>query len=428
VTREPLPLFAGYGVELEYMIVDRETLAVLPVADRILRTPRGRVTDELEAGPLSWSNELALHVIELKTNGPAPALAGLAGTFAEHAARIGRLLEPLGGRLMPTAMHPLMDPERETRLWPHGYRAVYEAYDRIFGCGGHGWSNLQCIHLNLPFAGDEEFGRLHAAVRLLLPILPALSASSPVVEGKVTGTLDSRLEVYRMNQQRIPSITGRVIPEPVFTRRAYRERILSPVYRDLAPHDPDGILRHEWVNSRGAIARFDRGTIEIRLPDMQECPAADLAVVALMVSAVRALVDEVHAPLSAQQEWEVGPLERILLATIRDGERARIQDRGYLELFGLRGEEADAGVLWRHLAESLAGHGPPMDPPVRSAADAILAEGPLARRILRALGRSPSPKRIREVYRRLCGCLEEGTVFRPRPPRPVRKESARRTG
>jgi len=412
------------------MIVDRGSLAVLPVADRILRTSKGAVTEELEAGPLCWSNELALHVVELKTNGPVSSLSGLDGIFAEHVGRIDRLLEPLGGRLMPTGMHPLMDPRRETRLWPHGYRAVYEAYDRIFGCGGHGWSNLQCIHLNLPFSGDGEFERLHAAVRLLLPVLPALSASSPILEGKVTGMLDSRLDVYRTNQRRIPSITGRVIPEPVFTRRAYRERILLPAYRDLAPYDPDGTLRHEWVNSRGAIARFDRGTIEIRLPDMQECPAADLAVVHLVVAALRGLVDEAHAPLSAQREWEVEPLERILLATIREGERARIGNRHYLELFGLDADDSTAGDLWRHLAGSPARGGLRMGEPVRAAAETILSEGPLARRILRALGRSPSPDRIRKVYRELCDCLAGGRSFRPRPrrSRSVRRKKVRPPG
>jgi carboxylate-amine ligase len=414
VTRaRPLGLFQGYGIELEYMIVDRKSLAVLPVADRVLRTREGAVVDELEAGPLCWSNELALHVIELKTNGPVPSLSGLAGVFTEHVARVNRLLAPLGGRLMPTAMHPLMDPERETRLWPHGNRAVYETYDRIFGCSSHGWANLQCIHLNLPFSGDEEFGRLHAAVRLLLPILPALAASSPVMEGEVTGILDNRLETYRTNQRRIPSITGRVIPERVFTRREYRERILGPVYRDLGPHDPGGIVRHEWVNSRGAIARFDRSTIEIRLLDMQECPAADLAVVSLVVSALEGLVGEVHAPLSAQQEWEVKPLERILLLTIREGEAARIEDHRYLETFGFPAESATAGELWRHLARSAAGEEFPSDGEVRSAAKTILSEGPLARRILRTMGDSPSPRRIREVYRTLCSCLEEGRVFRP---------------
>jgi len=114
IRTRPLGLFQGYGIELEYMIVGRESLAVLPVADRILRTEEGEVVDELEAGPLCWSNELPLHVVELKTNGPVPSLSGLAGTFLEHVARVNRLLAPIGGRLMPSGMHPLMDPARET--------------------------------------------------------------------------------------------------------------------------------------------------------------------------------------------------------------------------------------------------------------------------------------------------------------------------
>ena len=47
---------------------------------------------------------------------------------------------------------------------------------------------------------------------------------------------------------------------------------------DIAPLDPDGTLQHEWLNSRGAIARFDRNAIEIRVLDIQECPVADLAI------------------------------------------------------------------------------------------------------------------------------------------------------
>ena len=54
---------------------------------------------------------------------------------------------------------------RETRLWPHGNRAVYETYDRIFGCSGHGWANLQCIHMNLPY---EELMAFYRAADVLL--------------------------------------------------------------------------------------------------------------------------------------------------------------------------------------------------------------------------------------------------------------------
>src|SRR5690606_17301416 len=141
-----------------------------------------------------------------------------------------------------------------------------------------GWANLQSVHLNLPFDGDEEFGRLHAAIRLVLPILPALAASSPLKDGHYTGLKDTRLDVYQSNQRKVPSIAGRVVPEQVFTQKDYEEQILQRNYQDIAPYDPEGILQDEWLNSRGAIARFQRNAIEIRVLDIQECPAADLAI------------------------------------------------------------------------------------------------------------------------------------------------------
>ena len=40
---EGLHLFEGYGIELEYMIVDRESLAVRPIADRVLEAAAGSI-------------------------------------------------------------------------------------------------------------------------------------------------------------------------------------------------------------------------------------------------------------------------------------------------------------------------------------------------------------------------------------------------
>jgi hypothetical protein len=40
-----------------------------------------------------------------------------------------------------------------------------------------------------------------------------------------------------------------------------------------------------------------------------------------------------------------------------------------------------------------------------------LEHGPLARRILRALGPDFSRGQLRTVYRELCDCLEEGRMF-----------------
>src|SRR5205085_672277 len=153
---------------------------------------------------------------------------------------------------------------------------------KIFDCRGHGWSNLQSTHLNLPFYGEAEFARLHAAIRMLLPLLPALCASSPILDGKPTGQLDTRLHYYRGNQAKIPSITGKVIPEPIYSSFAYKKSIYKKIEEDIGPFNTNEVLDPIWVSSRGAIPCFDRGSIEIRIMDIQECPSADLAIQTLV--------------------------------------------------------------------------------------------------------------------------------------------------
>ncbi|MGD2116236.1 MAG: glutamate-cysteine ligase family protein, partial [Acidobacteriota bacterium] len=343
-------------------------------------------------------------------------LEGLSEPFQQAVGRIGEILRRHGGVLMPAGMHPWFEPERETRLWPHEHGPVYRAYDRIFGCRGHGWSNLQSTHLNLPFAGDDEFGRLHAAIRLILPLLPALAASSPVVEGRVTGILDNRLDVYRTNSRRFASITGRVIPEPVYTRADYEREILEPIYRDLAPHDPQGVLLDEFANARGAIARFGRGSIEIRLLDTQETPRADLAVAAAVVGALKLLVDERWSSFEEQAMPGVDRLATLLERTTVTAERTPIVDRGYLALFGVgAGAGAGAltaGALWDRLIAEAVTTGALDEAAFGDELRVIRTGGPLARRILRALGGDTSRAHQKRIYRRLCDCLARGEMFR----------------
>ena len=182
-SRLTLPVFSAFGIELEYMIVARDTLDVRPIADRLLAAYAGRPVADVERGMLGWSNELVAHVIELKNVEPTPALDELAGRFQAEIETANRKLEDMGARLLPTGMHPWMDPAAETTLWQAEGRSIYAVYDRIFDCRRHGWANLQSMHINLPFANDDEFRRLHAAVRVVLPLVPALAASSPISAG-----------------------------------------------------------------------------------------------------------------------------------------------------------------------------------------------------------------------------------------------------
>lgn len=394
------------------MIVDRETLAVRPRADEVLRAVTGSYQTDYEQGDICWSNELALHVIELKTCGPVEDLAATVSRFQRDVARINGILAQAGAMLMPTGAHPWMDPFRETMLWPHAHNAIYEAYNRIFDCRGHGWSNLQSVHLNFPFAGNEEFGELHAAIRVLLPLLPALAASTPMVDLQIKGPLDYRLEVYKTNSQRIPSVTGRVVPEPVFTREEYERHILAPMYRDIAPYDPEGILQDEWLNARGAIARFDRSTIEIRVIDVQECPLADLALAALVFQTLKGLVDNRWSSTAAQQRWGVEPLARLLDRTIQLAEGAEIEDPAYAALFGLEMEKGlTAGRIWRRVFEDLKKTGA-IEPVCRQPLEVVLTHGSLASRLVKRLGPEPAKPAVAEVYLELCACLAEGRLFR----------------
>ncbi len=407
-----LNLFEGYGVELEYMIVDRQTLNVQPICDRLIHDVVQRYDAEIEMGELCWSNELPLHVVELKTNGPVKSLDGLDALFQRHVADVNARLEPHGAQLMPTATHPWMDPFAEMKLWPHEYSPVYEAFNRIFDCRGHGWANLQSVHLNLSFNGDAQFARLHAAIRLILPILPALAASSPIMDGRTTAHRDHRLEVYRHNARRVPQVSGRVIPEPLFTAAAYDEGIFQPLYRAIAPYDPDQILQEEWLNARGAIARFDRGAIEIRVLDIQECPRADLAILRAVCAVIGALIDQRWIGLEEQMSWPIDPLEKILLETIAHGESAVIADGAYRRALGVDGKRPmTAGELWAALLEDVLFTAPGCDRSLAEALRIILQRGTLATRIVNAIGRDPERSAIEGVYRQMCDCLRTGQMF-----------------
>jgi gamma-glutamyl:cysteine ligase YbdK (ATP-grasp superfamily) len=405
-----LHLFQGFGIELEYMLVDGATLSVSPQADWLLAEAAGDATGEFVNGPLAWNNELALHVIEMKVNGPSPTLDGLAPLFQSDVKKANDILERRGLRLMPSGMHPWMDPARELRLWPHENREVYQAFDRVFCCKGHGWANLQSMHINLPFAGDAEFGRLHAAVRFLLPLLPGLAASSPVMDGVITGTADNRLAVYRTHCGRVPSVTGDVVPEPVWSIGEYHDTVLGRIYADLAPHDPGGVLTEEWVNARGAIARFDRMAIEIRVLDGQECPEMDVAFARLIVAALRLLCEETWAGIDSLKQWRTRDLARFFDAAVVRAEATDIHDARYLAMLGYPGSHARLRQVWEHLADRASAAGE-LDRSSQGAVEHYLRRGTLATRITAALPRQPARADLERVYMELCECLADGRRF-----------------
>ena len=276
------PLFAVLGLEIEYMLVEKNTLNIAAKSDLILKDLAKEQVNEYLLGDLCISNEFVLHILELKNPEPKPIKFDFTNTFQQTITALQIILDKYDLTLLPTGAHPWMNP-LDAKHWPHDNHEIYQQYHDIFNCTGHGWSNLQSMHVNLPFANDEEFCILHNAIRLLLPILPAIAASSPILDSKFSGFLDTRLRYYGSNQTKLPTISGKIIPEIIHSQRQYQETILQPMYQEIAPFDPNNTLQFEWLNSRAAIPKFERMSIEIRILDTQECIDADFAIVATIL-------------------------------------------------------------------------------------------------------------------------------------------------
>jgi carboxylate-amine ligase len=404
-------LFEVVGIELEYPVVDRD-LVPRCLVEPAFRRINGRPTSDVELDNIGFSNELAAHVFEIKTVTPQRSLVRAERQLVRGLQRFTATLErDFGARLLPTGMHPFMRPEM-TALWPRSGQRIYRTYDRVFGIRGHGWLNVQASHVNLPFGTEEETMRLHTAIALLLPYLPALCASSPIYEGRLGRHVDNRLAFYRTNQRRIPLITGAVIPEYVESYTEYRTRILKPIYRALNNVDGGDILQHEWVNSRGAIMRFMRRAIEIRVIDMQECVHADIAVAVFVRAALKWIVRSLYDRAMGCPEHRL--LVRDFDSVVSRGRSASVR----APQFGAASGRTTARAVLERVLEHAEPFTPTAERPYLELVSERLRRGNLSERIAaRVRARAPRPgarqrDHIRGIYEELATCLARNEPWR----------------
>ncbi len=391
------------------MIVDKDTLQVIPRADIPLgKDKKGNNLSDIRRGDVGLSNELVSHVIELKCAEPTSSFSLWSKNFHKEIIHINKELAKINAMLLPSATHPFMNSQEEMVIWPYDANEIYTTYDRIFNCKGHGWANLQSAHLNISFNGDDQFEVLHAAIRILLPLIPAIAASSPYLDSKFTQFKDARLETYRHNQEKIPSIIGQIIPEPVFSYAEYDRVIFTPIKNDIAPYDTEHFLNHFFLNSRGAIARFDRGAIEIRLVDIQECPAADIAIAELQIAVLKTIISQKWTSIEKQKELETPILASFLHKTIKVAENAIIDDKSYLLALGIEESSIKASDVWKHLYKhckksiTLAS---------QKILEKMLARGTLSTVLLKKIGERPSRDRLVFEYAKLAECLAKNTLY-----------------
>jgi gamma-glutamyl:cysteine ligase YbdK (ATP-grasp superfamily) len=271
--------------------VVNDQLKAMPILDKILKSFYGRIVNFVKQPSFTFGKELQMHVMEIRPNVPFSSPQDFDETMQEAVLALLDFLERrYKARLLGTGMHPLLRLE-DTGIWPHRHRRIYQAYSKVFNLKQHGWLNIQSFQLNLPYSNEQDGIRLYNMIANLCAYLPAISASSPICEGDFGDDVDNRLRFYKENQIEVPSVTGDVVPEYVPSFCQYREDIIEKYSHDLATAGVDKLLvGKEWVNSRGAIFRFDRKAIEIRVMDEQECVKSDVALSCFIRATLRGLV------------------------------------------------------------------------------------------------------------------------------------------
>jgi hypothetical protein len=145
------------------------------------------------------------------------------------------------------------------------------------------------------------------------------------------------------------------------------------------------------------------------LLDSQECATADIALVAAIVDVVRWISTEVDARTADAVSTE--ELADLLDTIVREGDSAAIPDGDFKRALQLGGGQRTAGLAWSALLDRAAS----ISAEARFAGclERTLGRGPLARRIISALGDDPSRDQLRGVYRELCDCLAGDAPFEP---------------
>jgi glutathione synthase/RimK-type ligase-like ATP-grasp enzyme/gamma-glutamyl:cysteine ligase YbdK (ATP-grasp superfamily) len=400
--RAPLPQpYKAYdvvGLELEYPIVDSRLEPIGAVADA-LRELAGHPTSDVELGVVGASNEIVDHVIEIKTDQPLASLVDTELVLAELVRRLTSLLREKGARLLPTAMHPWLDPAR-TRLWSRSGRRIYATYERLFDVRTHGWANVQALHVNLPLGTEADAVAMMNAARALVPYLPALAASSPMHDGVLQPAVDNRLAWIIQHQSRIPESCGDIVPEPIDSLAAYKRDVLGPMYAAVDRLPDAQMLRREYFNARGAVFKFSRQSMEVRVLDTQECVKMDVAVAAYVRHGLRWL--SARGGLTVDQAVLVADFK----STVWQGSLAPV-DAPHLLPHG--GTARDALQVVLDGARTVC---PRDELPYLDLAKGVLREGNLSERmaaVLRPHAADPEAFAVatRSLYEELAECLAE---------------------
>jgi carboxylate-amine ligase len=305
------------GVEEEFAILHPETLDLVPRFEQL----RAAAEDDavLREG---ITGELISSEIEI-VSGAGVDLHDALAHQRERRRRLFALAAAQGVALGATGTHPWADYREQPIIDTEHYRRVEEGLRYV------AWrNNTFSLHVHVGVRDADRAVKVCDRLRGVLPLLLAISANSPYLDGRDTGLQSARTQSFTKSFPRCG------IPDEFGGWAAYREYIeLLVRTRSIVE------FTQVWWSVR---PHFRFGTVEVRICDAQTTAQESEALAALMVACIAQAARDVDEDVP-HEGLEPRLIEENMWRAIRFGLDGRLVD---LE----RGEEYPARAAIERLA------------------------------------------------------------------------------
>jgi carboxylate-amine ligase len=249
------------GVEEEFSILDPRSLDMVPRFEQLRDAAReDPVLREAVAGELISSE------IEI-ISGAGSDIHDALARQRDRRARLFALAGAHGVALGATGTHPWADYREQPIIDTEHYRRVEDGLKYV------AWrNNTFSLHVHLGVRGIDRAVRVCDRLRGVLPLLLAISANSPFLDGRDSGLHSARTQSFTKSFPRcgIPDVFG--------GWQAYRD------YIEFLLHTASIVeFTQVWWSIR---PHFSFGTVEVRICDVQASAHESDALAALMAACV----------------------------------------------------------------------------------------------------------------------------------------------
>jgi glutamate---cysteine ligase / carboxylate-amine ligase len=253
---------ATVGIEEEFQILDPATLDLAPRFEEL--------RDAIAAGdPVlspSIAGELISSEIEIRS-GRGETFAEAVAAQRDFRARLFAATAARGAALGSTGTHPWADYREQPNIDTEHYRGVVEGLQYVARR-----NNTFSLHVHVGVRDIDRAVKVCDRLRPVLPLLLAISANSPYLDGLDSGLHSARTQAFTKSFPRcgVPDAYGswagyREYLELLVATKSIRE--YTQIWWSVRPH-------------------FAFGTVEVRICDAQSTAAESEALAALMTACV----------------------------------------------------------------------------------------------------------------------------------------------